>query len=761
MNKSLFITISIFLLAITADAQSLKQCFDFNWKFMEKDVAAQQTTFNDKEWKSVDLPHDWDIFHAPSLDAPTGNDGGYYPGGTGWYRKSFKAPKMQEGSVCKLHFEGVYHRCEVYVNGTLAGAHGYGYTPFFIDMTPYINKDKENVVAVRVNNSELPNSRWYSGSGIFRHVWLEVFEKNVADDPSKLFIRTEGVYGISADGNKADSAVVRISYEGRPDECQTFRNVNLWSPSHPALYDVRYGSLSVKHGFRTIVYSADKGFELNGKPILINGACVHHDNGVIGAMAFDEAEIRKVRLMKKAGFNLIRTSHNPQTRAFLDACDSIGMMVIDEVFDGWYTEKTPHDYHEMIDSCYAEDIAAFMLRDRNHPSVVCWSIGNEVMERKELRVVQTAKKFKAAMLAHDTTRPVTEALCSWDSDWEIYDPHADVLDIVGYNYMIHKAESDHQRSPKRVIWQTESFPRDAFRNWKHVTGKSYVIGDVVWTGIDYLGESGIGQFYHEGEPRGEHYLSKHFPFHGAYCGDVDMTGWRKPISHYRDMLYNVEDKSNDFIYMAVREPDLYENGKVTETAWSVWPTWESWNWKGWEGKPVNIEVYTKAHAVALYLNDKLVEKKNVSEGTEYKAVFTLPYEAGVLRAVAIDADGREGASTRLATSGEPYALRLTPERKNVKADGSDLVYLVMEVVDKNGNVVPDAAIAADISVKGAGRFLAAGSASLKDIEPTTSNHVTTYKGRAIVVVRTTKKAGTITVEANSSLKNTSTVVKAK
>ena len=364
-------------------------------------------------------------------------------------------------------------------------------------------------------------------------------------------MRTDSIYGMSEDGTHADSATVSIAYEGRQTDKRVLKDVELWSPQHPKLYDIKVGQLTIRHGVRAFSYDAKRGFLLNGQPTLINGACVHHDDGVIGAMAYDAAEIRKVRLMKEAGFNLIRTSHNPQTRAMLDACDSIGMMVIDEAFDGWRSEKTKYDYHLVIDSCYREDLTAMVLRDRNHPCVISYSIGNEVIERKDIRVIHTAQTFKDVVTSLDPTRPVTEALCSWDSDWEIFDPHAAVLDIVGYNYMMHKAESDHLRCPERVMWQTESYPRDAFANWKHTSERPYIIGDMVWTGLDYLGESAIGQFHYEGEQRSEHYQAKHFPYHGAYCGDVDITGWRKPISHYRDMLWNAKDGSPD-IYLAVK-----------------------------------------------------------------------------------------------------------------------------------------------------------------------------------------------------------------
>lgn len=750
--KRLIITLGVITCITTPTCgQSKVQNFDFGWKFIEQDVKeAQLPSCNDGKWTRVNLPHDWDIYHSPKADAPTENGGGYYPGGIGWYRKQVRDTDLKtgKGESLWLHFEGIYQNSQVFVNGIQVGTHFYGYTPFKVKISPYIKKGI-NTIAVRVDNSKQPNCRWYSGSGIYRHVWLEKYHENKMDDPQQLFIQTEKIYGMSKDGTHADSAAIRITYQDKLNERRVLKNVELWSPAHPKLYNIQVGELNIKHGIRTFSYNAQRGFLLNGQPTLINGACVHHDNGVIGAMAFDAAEIRKVRLMKEAGFNLIRTSHNPQTRAMLDACDSLGMMVIDEAFDGWYTEKTKYDYHLAIDSCYQEDLKAMVLRDRNHPCIISYSIGNEVIERKEIKVIQTAQKFKKVITSLDNTRPVTEALCSWDHDWEIFDPHAAILDIVGYNYMMHKAESDHERCPERVMWQTESYPRDAFANWKHTVEHPYIIGDIVWTGLDYLGESAIGQFHYEGESRKEHYQGNHFPYHGAYCGDVDLTGWRKPISHYRSMLWNLKDGSPD-IYLAVKEPDFYYKGHISETQWSVWPTWESWNWQGWEGRNIDVEIYSKSPRVRLYLNDQLVAEKQVGIDTEYKAVITLPYQPGILKAVSLDANRQEVKESILQTSGEPASIKLTTDRKHILASGEDLAYITLEVIDKNGNIVPDANIPLNVDVKGRATLLAAASANLKDLEPKTSSKVTTYKGRAIAVIRSGNKPGKATVTVSSS-----------
>ena len=747
MNIKTNLVLALLFAVLSTHAQT-RTLFDSDWQF----------TRNGKTI-NVNLPHDWDIYEAPDpATGATKEGGGWYPAGKGEYKKQFKVESGEwKNKRVMLHFEGVYQKAEVFVNGQKAGQHAYGYTPFTVDITQYLYKDKrDNEVVVKVDNSEQPNCRWYSGSGIYRHVWLVTKKQRYIDEWS-VKVTTPDIHTVNI---KAE--VVMEDGTRKPIEKTIHvEQPRLWSPDDPYLYHTTIEAegdvVPVTYGIRTIEYTAEKGFLLNGKPLKINGACLHHDDGVLGAMAFDAAEIRKVRLMKESGFNLIRTAHNPTTRAFLDACDSLGMLVIGEAFDGWRTAKNPYDYSTLIDSCYQEDLHAMVKRDRNHPSIICWSIGNEVIERKDIRVVTTARKLKQAILEEDNTRPVTEALCAWDDDWEIYDPHFEVLDIGGYNYMIHKHKSDHQRDPKRVMWQTESYPRDAFKNWKLVQEYPYIIGDIVWTGLDYLGESGIGRNYYEGERPGEHWREGGQPdWHGAYCGDVDITGYRKPISIYREMLWK-EPYDGEFpsvLSIAVKEPDGY-HGKIHQTAWSVWPTWFSWNWPGWEGKPIDVEVYTKAKEVKLYLNDQLIGTKAVSEDTEYKAVFTVPYEPGVLRAEA------SGMVILLGTAGEPASLRLTPDRRVITADGQDLSFITVEVVDKYGWPCPDAAIPCEASVKGEGSLLAFASADLKDREPYTSSKVTTWKGRALLVVRSTEKKGKAQIRIKSTLPTATITIKSK
>lgn len=529
----------------------------------------------------------------------------------------------------------------------------------------------------------------------------------------------------------------------------------LWSCDAPNLYEAKVEILADGQvidektevfGVRTIEYDSANGLRINGVPTLIYGGDAHHDNGMLGAATYRNAEYRKVRLMKAAGFNLVRTSHNPPSEDFLRACDELGLMVIDEAFDGWAVQKNTYDYHLRFNQESSDDVAAMVLRDRNHPSIICWSIGNEIIERKQISTVTTAQRLKNAILKHDKTRPVTEALCAWDPEWEIYDPHAAVLDITGFNYMMFKAKSDHERVPERVMWQTESYPRDAFSNWAMVNDNPYIIGDIVWTAIDYLGESGIGRFFYEGETDGESWMKQQFPWHGAYCGDIDIVGWRKPISHYREMLYCPD---RDRLYLAVKEPDGYF-GKVKETMWSVWPTWECWNWKGHEGKNIDVEVYSRYPKVRLYLNGQLVGESTTTRAEEFRATFGIPYEAGTLRAVGVDADGNEAEERVLKTSGAATGIRLTadvpaPESRWANDAADDVCFVTVELIDRNGIRVQDADQQLHFEVRGNATLIATGSADLKDTVAYTSHTHQTYKGMAMAVVRKNAKTGKATL----------------
>lgn len=742
--------------------------------------------FNDSRWTRVDLPHDWSIHYNPDSLENSGNDGGYLPGVEAVYRYTLPVDTVLPGTYM-LYLEGAYMNPTVWVNGDDVDSHTYGYTSFRVDITEYLEKG-DNTIAITVDNTDQKNSRWYSGTGLYRPVWLEHYNP-VYIEPASMFVATPGIRPGMAIGRL--EAMLLDSRHDRSGQASftgtltvtdphgsaltpevfniTFNagehakpvlldfpipDPELWSPATPNLYtatltiadaDGTQASETVTFGLRTFDCDAEEGAFLNDEPITINGACVHHDNGLLGAAAYDAAEWHKALTLKRAGFNAVRTSHNPPSPAFLDACDHIGLLVIDEAFDGWAQKKTPHDYGEVFDEQWPADLEAMVRRDRNHPSVIAWSIGNEILERKTPEAVETAGEMAALCRRLDPTRPVTQALASWDADWEIYDPLAEQHDIVGYNYMIHKVESDHERVPERVVWQTESYPADAFSNYLKVRDLPYVIGDFVWTGIDYIGESGIGRYYYEGQVPGEHYERNLWPWHNAVCGDIDITGLRKPVSYYRDMLHN----NRDTIYMAVREPDGYR-GKIHTTQWGTYPTVESWNWPGHEGKPIEVEVITRYPQVQLYLDDKPVAKLKVNESTQYKALFTLPYKPGTLRAVALDASGKEIMSDTLSTAGKSAAITVEFERIGTPDTDYDLIFVTTSVVDADGRVNPLDDTLLTFAVSPGAELLATGNADPTDPTGYTRPLRQAYHGRVLAIVKAPRHhSPTLTVTSTS------------
>lgn len=790
MKHSLILTtIATVATCITAGAVTPdRTCLDKGWRTIaDNRPGYTDREFNDSKWAIIDLPHDWSIQFNPDSTANAGNDGGYLPGVEAVYRYTLPMDTVLPGSY-RLLVEGAYMNPTVWVNGEEVDSHIYGYTSFRVDVTEFLEKGN-NTIAITVDNSVQKNSRWYSGTGLYRPVWLEHYNP-VYIEPGSMFVTTPGIRPGMAigrmeamildsrtelgsvprtltatltvtdpQGTALQPEVMTVSF-GANEFAKPLLfdfpipDPQVWTPDTPRLYTATLtvndgnGTESIERtdfGLRTFDCDAEEGAFLNDEPILINGACVHHDNGMLGAAAYDAAEWHKALMLKRAGFNAVRTSHNPPSTAFLDACDHIGLLVIDEAFDGWAWKKTPHDYGEVFEEQWPVDLEAMIRRDRNHPSVIAWSIGNEILERKSPEAVEIAGEMAALCRSLDPTRPVTQALASWDADWEIYDPLAGQHDIVGYNYMIHKAESDHQRVPDRVIWQTESYPRDAFSNYLKVRDLPYVIGDFVWTGIDYIGESGIGRHYYDGEVPGEHYERPLWPWHNGVCGDIDITGNRKPISYYRDMLHN----NRDTIYMAVREPDGY-NGTIRETRWGTYPTVKSWNWPGHEGKPIEVEVITRYPQVQLYLDGQPVEKKKVDESTAYKAIFTLPYKPGTLRAVALDAKGKEIMADSLSTADKPARVQLDFERIGTPGTDYDLIFVTASVVDSQGrmNTLDDTLLTFNISA--GATILATGNADPTDPLGYTRPTRQAYHGRAAAVIKAPRHlAPTITVTSAS------------
>jgi beta-galactosidase len=789
MKNSRILSLAIAFLScngINVNAQEeiqRKQLFDSNWKFILGDtLTARANDFDDQNWRNLDLPHDWSIEGKVDPKNPTGGAGGYFPAGIGWYRKTFKVPPVWKGKRVSIYFEGVYMNSEVFINGKSLGMHPYGYTAFSYELTPYLDFSKENVLSVRVDNSQQMNCRWYSGSGIYRHVWMIVTDplhvanwglaittpevssekaiiqiktkvKNETDLPQSIILRTL-LSGANAENAGSNQIKAELLANGEVEIDQTIRVSKplLWAPETPHLYQAQVQVIKdnkivdgtkATFGIRSIKFSTENGFQLNGETVKLNGGCVHHDNGCLGGAAFDRAEERRVELLKSAGFNAIRSSHNPPSEAFLDACDRLGMMVIDEAFDGWKESKTPYDYAKIFDAWWQSDIEAMVLRDRNHPSIIMWSTGNEIIERKKTEAVETAKMLADCIRKIDPTRLVTSAMTTWDKEWEIFDPLMAAHDVCGYNYQLHRAPSDHERVPSRMIVQTESYPRDAFSNWKMVQSHNYIIGDFVWTALDYLGESGIGRYYYPGETKGEHWEADFYPWHGAYCGDIDLIGWRKPISHYRNILWNNSEK----LYMAVEEPNP-DNGEIKETLWSVWPTWESWTWPGYEGKGLQVEVYSKYPKVQLFLNNKLIGEHATTEVQQYKATFTVSYAPGLLSAVGI-LDNKEMETTVLQTSGKAAMIKLIPDRTRISADGQDLSFIKIEVTDKEGTLQPNAQNPLHFSIDGPGVNAGIDNANLQDVDPYNGATRNAWHGRVLVVIRSAKDAGDIKLTVSS------------
>jgi beta-galactosidase len=765
--------------------------FDAGWRFHLGDVAgAQQPGCNDSAWRTLDVPHDWSIENLPNpdgvkrsgpfdKDASAGQSAtGWVVGGTGWYRKRFRLPGLTADRRVELRFDGVYMDSEVWLNGHLLGNQPYGYSTFSLDLTPHLDRAGENVLAVRVRN-EGKNSRWYSGSGIYRHVWLTV------TGPLRLPLWgvaittpdvTPGAAAVNAavevanDGDKPADALVRVRLfdpAGRPGgsgeapvavpsrgrSTATVKvrvaTPQLWSPSSPSIYratiEVVRGTavadrLEQPFGIRTIEIDPERGLRVNGRPWKMKGACVHHDNGPLGAAAIDRAEERRVEVLKAAGFDAIRTSHNPPSPAFLDAADRLGMLVIDEAFDQWERPKNPQDYHRFFAEWWARDLAAMVRRDRNHPSVVIWSIGNEINERADPAGLEIAKRLIAGVRADDPTRPITNAICMfWDQkgrQWTDTDAAFDLLDVGGYNYLWRAYEKDHARAPRRVMAATESTTLEAFDYWSAVERLPYVIGDFVWTGLDYLGEVGLGRAYVVGDQPDE--FNAPWPWYVAGSGDIDILGYRKPQSFYREALWRP-----GVLHVTVKRP-LPEGRNEKVTMWG-WPLVEShWTWPGQEGRPLKVAVYSSCDRVALSLNGKAIGEKPTGTAERRTAEFDVAYEPGTLTA----ACAGTGTRSTLTTAGPPARLRLTADRASVRADRNDLSYVRIEVVDAKGTIVPSVRPSVRARVTGPAELAALASADPVDISGFRGPARRPFEGVLQAIVRP-KAAGTIELVAEA------------
>jgi beta-galactosidase len=560
----------------------------------------------------------------------------------------------------------------------------------------------------------------------------------------------------------------------------------LWSPSTPRLYHARtqilkggklLDQVDTSFGVRSLAWSVEKGLFLNGMPIKLAGGSVHHDNGPLGAAAFDRAEERKAELLKAAGFNAVRTAHNPPSSAFLDACDRLGLLVVDEPFDVWTVSKCKYDYARFFHDWWQTDFDAMVKRDRNHPSVIIGGIGNEIPEVWTTEGASIAKQLASRVRSLDSTRPLAQAFPG-----ATYGTNPDAaispVDIAGYNYnLAQNLPEDHRRVPGRIMMTTESFPADAFEQWSLVKDHPFVLGEFVWTAMDYLGESGIGAWsygtakqatqmsqmknflraymakmgadgknpmaaFQNGQPPSP--LTPGYPWHAAYCGDLDLTGFRKPSSYYRDILWNGGDR----VFATVRLPES-EDKRIIAAGWSVFPSLPSWTWPGQEGKPLTVEVYSGTEGVRLYLNDKLIGEKPTGRDQAFKAEFEVPFASGTLRAEGIRS-GKVVAQIFLQTAGDPIGIKLTADRTVLDANGEDLSFVTVEAVDEKGRLQMNADQKLHFTVARAATIAAVGSGNGESEESYSGNTFNLFHGRALVVLRTTRKPGPIklTVKAD-------------
>lgn len=862
MKRLLLIQISCFLLFLTVGSctsaekmtNDRRQDFTAGWTFhLGDDSAASRPDYDDTAWRILNLPHDWAIEGEFSRDNPSGTGGGALPGGIGWYRKTFTVDKADEGKRLYIDFDGVYMNSEVFINGHSLGVRPYGYVSFSYDLTPYIKWGGKNVVAVRVDNGEQPNSRWYSGCGIYRNVWLTklnpvhiaqwgtfITAEDVSKNSARLNIRTKIQYDAAAqlqdsvkqaDGTYVvfDSEIVPLAdvvlqsrlmdAEGNvvgevASELQVIptclneveqeivvKNPNLWSVNTPYIYKVNsilidkttgkvLDNYCTNTGIRTFRFDAQKGFILNGERLKINGVCMHHDLGCLGAAVNIRAIERQLEILQEMGCNGIRCSHNPPSPELLDLCDRMGFIVMDETFDMWRKRKTAHDYSRYFNEWHERDLTDLILRDRNHPSVFIWSIGNEVLEQWSDAKADTltleqanlilnfghdqsmlakegemsvnsllTKKLADMVKALDSTRPVTAGCNEPNPNNHLF--RSGVLDLIGFNYhddwfagvpekfpgkpfIVAESVSalmtrGYYRMPsdETVIcperWDKpyfdDSFSCSSYDNchvpWgnshegtmRHVKNNDFISGQYVWTGFDYLGEP---------TPYG-------WPARSSYFGIVDLAGFPKDVYYLYQSEWHPEKK--------------------------VLHLFPHWNWT--PGQDIDMwAYYNNADEVELFVNGESQGVRTKGKD-DFHVVWRVKYEPGVVKVVSRK-DGKTVLEKEIHTAGEPAQLRLTADRNEIKSDGRDLSFVTVEVLDKDGNLCPNADNQIMFDVQGAGFIAGVDNGSPVSMEKFKADHRRAFYGKCLAVVQSDGKSGGIKLTATSEgLKTAVTAIKAK
>ena len=753
----------------------------------------------------ITLPHDAMLLRDADPSSPGGGDAAYRFGGSYVYYKRFLAPAEWADRSVLLKFEGVYQEAAVYVNSQLAGRCPYGYSEFYVNLNDYLRPGEENAVRILVRTGDMPNCRWYSGAGVYRDVYLMV--------GGLTHIARGGVRVSTLALTDADALIAvdvpAVNRDHRPVSCEitteivddggntaavertpvflpaggeeTLRqrilvpDARLWSGESPALYTVRttlsaggvtLDSVSDSFGIRTLSLDAKHGLRVNGQTVKLRGACIHHDSGVLGAATYEAAEFRRVRLLKEAGFNAVRCAHNPAAPALLRACDALGVYVMDEAFDMWTRAKTDHDYSRHFGDDWRRALSAMADKDYNHPSVILYSLGNEIPEIATDHGAALGRAMASYMRDRDGTRfvmpSVNGVFASGDDIGRIMadvlsaagdasgnvnnfmqamDAHMDDIvthpivsrnlekagagwDLIGYNYMTARYESDRAEYPHRVIVGSETYPPEIARNWRTIQRCPNVIGDFTWTGWDYLGEAGVGI---PAYAFGEGGFGAQFPCQLAYTGDIDVTGFRRPASYYREIVFGLRKMP----YIAVQDPARYGQ-QLIKTPWVLSDSVSSWTWRGYEGKPVVAEVYAPGDEAELLLNGASLGRLPLRD---HLARFELRYEPGVLEAVSYEKGAALGRFALSTADKATRGLHIDQE------EGAALLYAPITLRDGAGVVFADERLTLTCELEGDARLLGFGSGDPKPGYNYTGRVTDTWNGRALAVLMPEKEHG--------------------
>jgi beta-galactosidase len=806
----------------------LRVSFNDGWQFRPKANRFAELSGASAPFRPVALPHDAMIEQdrvAPDDETSTeGAAGAYFPGGVFEYRKTFSVPDEDAGKRIFLEFEGVYRDATVYINGDYAGQRPYGYSQFHVDIGKFLRPERDNEIRVEARSHR--DSRWYTGAGIYRGVWMRIGDSvRIAPDGLRIstpdidgeravvevaapiendltVVRTFDVFTEITDdaGTVVATDVSRLTVlPGEPVNVRRRLYVfapSLWSPDSPSMYsckmelkaeDVQVDEDSASFGIRTLQLDPRSGLRINGQPIKLRGTCLHHDNGILGAATYRRAEERRIELLKEAGFNAVRMSHHPMSKAMLDACDRTGMLVMDEAFDVWTSAKSDFDYSLSFPEWWERDIEAMVAKDFNHPSVILYSIGNEIPEAGSPYGAAWGRRIAEKVRGLDPGRYITNGvnnmlavasdlarmrkqqqanagdgeeskgintLMSEAGDMMNMIAASDlvtkrtaesysVLDVAGMNYSDSRYGIDRDLFPNRIIVGTETFPTRIDGNWRLVEKYDHLIGDFTWTGWDYLGEVGIGRpQYRDPDEAPSTVFNAPYPHLLAGAGDIDITGHRRPASYYREIVFGLRTEP----YLAVRRPQ--HNGKVfAGTPWAWSDAIASWTWPGFEDEQVTVEVYSDADEVELLVNGRSLGRRPAGADHRFQVVFETRYEPGDLLAVSYR-NGIETGRHLLRSAAGPVRLRAESDRSVITATEGELAYVTVTLTDADGIVHTAADRPVSVEVSGAGVLQGFGSAAPSTEERFDASEHSTYEGRAQAIVRPTG-AGKIRVTASA------------